>query len=317
MAKSLFILFGATGSLAQEKILPALKKLHNENIEIVLYARRDFEADFPYIKGELNDLTQVEKLVKEKNISKIYFYISLPPNLYPEVLNSIDKLDKNFEKFIALEKPFGNSLEEAKKLAEQIQKTNSKFYLVDHYLAKEPVIEMEKVDVEKIEKIKIAILETADVSQRSTFYDEVGAIKDVGQNHMLNMLAKLIGNLDKVYYKKGSLELGQYEGYSKIETYFKAHFGIENTDIDIEFESGKKLKEDLGFIKVEFKDGGEYIVKIKPTERPIQREAYDYILEDFISGENKFSVSVQESLRDWEITEEILQDKSKTEIKIY
>ena len=48
MAKSLFVLFGATGSLAREKILPALKKIDKKDIEILLYARRDFEADFPF-----------------------------------------------------------------------------------------------------------------------------------------------------------------------------------------------------------------------------------------------------------------------------
>ncbi len=321
MEKSLFVLFGSTGSLAKEKIIPALRKIHNENIEIILYARRDFETDFPCIKGELNDITEVEKIAKSKNINKIYFYVSLPPNLYTEVLTSIDNLDKSFEKFIALEKPFGTSLQNAKGLEKQIKEiANSRIYLIDHYLAKEPVIEMQKVDLEKVKNIKIAILETVDVADRIEFYDAVGAIKDVGQNHMLNMLGKLIGNLDKVSYIKGSLELGQYKDYEKksqTETYFKANFGIEGTEINIEFESGKKLKEDLGLIKVNFNDEGEYVVKIKPTDKPIIKEAYEYIIEDIVSGDNNFAVSVEQSLKDWEITEKILADKPHTEIKIY
>ena len=178
---------------------------------------------------------------------------------------------------------------------------------------------MKKVDLEKVKNIKIAILETVDVTDRVEFYDSVGAIKDVGQNHMLNILVKLIGNLDKVHYKKGSLKLGQYKGYvnPKTETYFKANFGIKETDVDIEFEAGKKQEEDSGYVKVEYLDGSEYKVQIKPSDKPMVKEAHEYIIEDIISGENKFAVSIEQSLLDWKITEEVLADKPQTEIKIY
>src|SRR6185369_8965486 len=143
MEKSLFVLFGATGSLAREKIIPAINSLSErgdfKNIEIVLYGRRDFDTNFKYIKGELGDLTQIEDFAKEKNITKIYFYVSLPPTLYPEIINSIAAISKNVEKVIALEKPFGTSLQNAQELSEQIKAVdNSNIYLIDHYLAKEP-----------------------------------------------------------------------------------------------------------------------------------------------------------------------------------
>lgn len=327
MAKSLFVLFGATGSLTKEKILPALKKLHNENIEIVLYARRDFETDFPYIKGELNDISEVEKFAKGKNINKIYFYISLPPNLYPEILTSIARLDQNFEKIIALEKPFGISLRNAEQLTEQIKPiSNSKIYLVDHYLAKEPVMDLIKSDINKIKNIKIAILETVDVSTRGEFFDSLGTIKDVGQNHMLNILSKVIGGLDGVHYKKDSLELGQYDGYldtpgvkenSQTETYFKADFVLEGTYINIEFVAGKMQKENSSFLNIEYLDRSEYKIQIKPAEKPVLKEAHEYIIEDIVSGNHKFAVPVEESLKAWKIIEEVLEDKPKTKIEKY
>ncbi len=327
MEKSLFVLFGATGSLAREKIIPALKKVHKEDVEIVLYGRRDFETDFPYIKGELNDISRVVDFAKEKNITKIYFYISLPPTLYPEILNSISKAGENIEKIIALEKPFGTSLKNAEELSEQLRKiANSKIYLIDHYLAKEPVIEINPVDINKVKNIKIAILETVDVSTRGEFFDALGALKDVGQNHMLNMLSKLLGGLENVHYKKGSLKTGQYKGYletkgvkenSETETYFKADFILEGTYIDIEFEAGKRMDEDSGYLKVEYLDGSEYKVQIKPSEKPIVKEAHEYIIEDIISGEEKFAVSINQSLTDWKIIEEVLADKPKTKVEKY
>jgi len=123
---------------------------------------------------------------------------------------------------------------------------------------------------------------------------------------MLNLLSEIIGSLDKIHYKQGSLKLGQYNGYmltkgvkenSQIETYFKAGFSLEGTDIHVEFEAGKAQKQDSVFMKVEYLDGTEYKIQIKPTEKPFSKEAHEYIIEDIITGNERFAVSIKESLK--------------------
>jgi len=333
MAKSAFVLFGSTGSLAKEKIIPAINSLYKkgdlENIEIIFYARREVEIDanYHFIKGELNDLSGISDFLKKENIDRVFFYVSLPPTLYPEIINSISKMDEDLEKVIALEKPFGTSLKNAQALAVQLKLIpNSKIYLVDHYLAKEPIIDLTKQDITKIKNIKIAILETVDVAERGEFFDSLGMIKDVGQNHMLNILSKVVGSLNKIHYKKGSLELAQYKDYletkgvrenSQTETYFKADFVLEGTYMDIEFIAGKMQKEISVFLNIEYLDGSEYKIQIKPPDKPFSKEAHEYIIEDIIGGKEKFAVPVEEALKAWKIIEEVLEDKANTKIEKY
>jgi len=96
----------------------------------------------------LNDLSGISDFLKKEGIKKAFFYVSLPPTLYSEVINSISKMNEEIEKIVALEKPFGTSLENAQALAIQLKLIpNSRIYLVDHYLAKEPVLAINKLDI--------------------------------------------------------------------------------------------------------------------------------------------------------------------------
>jgi glucose-6-phosphate 1-dehydrogenase len=189
---------------------------------------------------------------------------------------------------VMVEKPFGKNLEDAQKLDRLLAKLfkEEQIYRVDHYLAKEM---MQNILVfrfannllerawsgEFIEKIEVKLLETIGVERRGSFYDGVGALRDVGQNHLLQMLAlatmKNPGKLESEAIRRNRARVlsrlrkwdraslrknvwrGQYKDYrheagvdrdSKTETYFKIQTAIENAawrDVPIILESGKRM----------------------------------------------------------------------------
>jgi glucose-6-phosphate 1-dehydrogenase len=301
-----FILLGATGDLAKEKILPILDKI---NTNVILYARKQIKSKFKSVIGDLNNFPNF----KNKNL---YFYLALPPDLYESTILSIQKSFANKDIHIALEKPFGTSLESAEKLAKL--PNSDKFYLVDHYLAKESLINNDKkIDLNNIKSIEVAILEKENIKNRGVFYDKIGAIKDTGQNHLVNMLADFLNHKNKIEilqnlkYVDNSLIVKQYPNYkktigvnqnSKTETYFKAKFVYKN--IDIILETGKNLPITKTYIKVNYKDGTEYELVIKPNLNET-KSAHQYVIEDFLSGKNKYSLTLAEALESWKVVNQL------------
>ena len=320
MSKPTFILFGATGDLAKQKILPIL---NNSESDIVLYSRKPTETQFTSVVGDLDNLQPLVVYFRNQPVRKLFFYLALPPDLYISTIESIHRYFKNQDAHIALEKPFGSSLENAEKLANVVKAIGEeKFYIIDHYLAKETLItNTKRVDLEKVKTIEVTFLEKETVSERGKFYDAVGAIKDVGQNHMLNMLAEFINPQNKLEvlsnlkYVQGSLHTKQYEGYkltegvdpnSTTETYFKAQ--VDYKDKKILFEAGKNMPTTKTSIKVTYLDGTNYELVVKPNPKET-KTAHEYVIDDFLSGENKYSLSMLEALVAWKITEDILHDK--------
>ncbi|MEI8104033.1 MAG: glucose-6-phosphate dehydrogenase, partial [Candidatus Moraniibacteriota bacterium] len=199
---------------------------------------------------------------------------------------------------ILIEKPFGRDIVTAQHLdallAELFQE--EQIFRIDHYLAKETLqnilafrfanrIFEPAWDSGEIERVELRVFETLDVAERGSFYDDIGAMRDVGQNHLLQMLALVameqpesLNDTDirseraKVLQKVqlfGDIETsvwrGQYEGYrnekgvaskSTTETAFRVRATV---DIDrwrgVPFilESGKAMKERRAEIVVVFK----------------------------------------------------------------
>jgi glucose-6-phosphate 1-dehydrogenase len=216
-----------------------------------------------------------------------------------------------------LEKPFGTDLETAQKLDMQLGSLfkEEQIYRVDHYLAKETVrniiaFRFSNVFLEPvwnnnyIQKIEVKLLEKNTVSARGDFYDKVGALRDVGQNHLLQLLSLFImdepGQFSPEDIKKeradalSSLKVltaeeiakdtirGQYNGYldeegvhsdSATETYFKIKATSTKHDfrgVPLYIESGKAMKEDLIEVVVTFKPStSPFINTTKPPNNTI------------------------------------------------
>ena len=336
-----FIIFGGTGDLARNKLVPALFNLFKsnkiKNLGILSVGRRyknkgelienygkkignsnkekweKFTKKIRYFKGDLNKEESYEKL--KKSIEKIeeelglsknrIFYLSTLPHLFGEISKKIDKhgltSNEGWNR-IAFEKPFGNNLRGARRINKEIRKifSESQIYRIDHYLGKELVQNISILRFTNvidpllhrnyIDNVQIVVSEDFGVKDRGEFYDKYGALKDVVQNHLMQLLALTAMEMpigleaDHIRNEKASLLdkvsidktlLGQYEGYkkeegvnknSKTETLAALRLFINKDEwegVPFYLITGKNLKEKFASIHFEFQESPYPNKKIK------------------------------------------------------
>lgn len=155
---------------------------------------------------ELGNLT--EKLDAKFNIpGNRLFYLALAPNLFGPVsfnLRDGGLLESKGWHRLVIEKPFGYDLQSAQKLNEQLSQVfkEEEIFRIDHYLGKEMVQNIEVIrfanaffeplwNNKHIANVQITLSETVGVEDRGGYYDKSGALRDMVQNHMLQMLAMI------------------------------------------------------------------------------------------------------------------------------
>lgn len=187
-------------------VLENLTNFVNEELEHATLAR--FMARLVYQSldfKETESYTQLKKTFKsEENVSRVY-YFSTPPAIYGDIcegLNHAELIAPNDR--VVMEKPIGNSLESSKKINDQVScyfKENQT-YRIDHYLGKETVLNLLVLrfanslfttnwDRNSIDHIQITVAESVGIEGRWGFYDEAGQMRDMVQNHLLQILSLL------------------------------------------------------------------------------------------------------------------------------
>lgn len=276
---------------------------------------REVASLFSYHQGEFGKEESFTQLrMKLENIdmelgvcSNKVFYLAVPPVQFAIILKNMVKAGLNIPcggklgwTRLLIEKPFGENTASAKKLFSLLGKDfkDEQLYLIDHYLAKNIVQAIQYFRFsnnlfekswknESIERIDIRLLETLGVEERGAFYDTVGAFRDVGQNHLLQMLAAITmaasENTSAASVRQRRAEIietlkkwtaadirnntfrSQYDGYrsianvptqSKTETYFKLKTEITHPawqGVTITLESGKRCPTALKEMVVTFK----------------------------------------------------------------
>ena len=358
-----------------------------------------FVSHFFYLKNDVrdeHDFQKLKELILEKERTyklsgNRLAYCATPAKVFEDITKYLVKFgilkhketsDKSWYR-IAYEKPFGYDLDSAKKLNKTILSLldESQIYRVDHYLAKEIVENILYIrftnhifkalwNSQNIESVQIILGESYGVGTRGSYYDSYGALNDVVQNHMLQLLAlvgmnepqKLTGDdirnckaqiLKDVRADSGFL--GQYEGYknepgiskeSETETFAVLKLFVNDDrwkDVPFYLKTGKALKEKSTKIHIQFKkvdckltksscpiEGNVLTLTVfpqggfsfevnakKPGERdavvpvvmdfcyeclmPSTPEAYEYILQDIISGDQAISVRFDEIEYSWQI----------------
>jgi glucose-6-phosphate 1-dehydrogenase len=181
-----------------------------------------FARGIEYHRGDLDDPAAYAELAKRlERIDRDrgtdgnrLFYLAVPPSLYPEIVTQLDRAglaasgedrrsgSRRGWTRVIVEKPFGYDLESARLLNQEIARVfdEDQVYRIDHYLGKETVQNLavfrfgnglfEPIwNRRYIDSVQITVAETVGVEGRGDFYDQTGALRDIVQNHGLQLMA--------------------------------------------------------------------------------------------------------------------------------
>jgi len=217
------VIFGATGDLCKRKLIPALYKLWKKDLLpkgflITGAARRDIgvkawkESLGEYPEEFLHqldyvscDLSSQESLNKLPETDDTTYFLSVPPERYEWAIINLKQggfLDDPETSRVVIEKPFGHDFKSADHLSNVVARhlREKQVYRIDHYLGKDTVnnilttrfsnILLEPLwNRQYIDEIQIFASETIGCEGRAQYYDTAGQVRDMLQNHILQVLA--------------------------------------------------------------------------------------------------------------------------------
>ena len=277
----------ASDDIAKEELVNRARNAiadAGEKIDDKVFDR--FAHRLSYLHGDVTDPALYDSLAKRIGSKRCVYYLEMPPSLFAPIVENLGKAGLLEGSRVAVEKPFGHDLTSARELNERLRALleEDQIFRVDHFLGKEPVVELEYlrfgnlVLVELwhrhvISEMQITMAEDFGVDDRGKFYDGVGALRDVVQNHLLQVLAGLtmeppIGpGADDVNDRKSDIframpavdpdryVRGQYRGYTDVagvakgsttETFVALRLEIDNwrwAGVPIFLRAGKALPE--------------------------------------------------------------------------
>ncbi|MGI8870614.1 MAG: glucose-6-phosphate dehydrogenase [Mycobacteriales bacterium] len=315
-AADLLVIFGITGDLARKMTFRALYRLERRKLlncpiigigheemsieQLRTHARTAigqagetlddtvfdrFARRLSYLHGDVTDDALYGQLADSvRRHQRPLFYLEMPPALFGPIVARLGGAGFLSGSRVAVEKPFGHDLGSARELDRRLHQVLREHQIlrVDHFLGKEPVIELEYLrfanlalaelwDRKSVSCIQITMAEDFGVEDRGEFYDAVGALRDVVQNHLLQVLALVAmeppadasgeGLRDKKVEvfkampaaEPGHYVRGQYDGYTEVpgvatgsatETFAALRLQIDNwrwAGVPIFLRAGKAL----------------------------------------------------------------------------
>lgn len=224
------VLFGLTGDLGKKKLFPAIVELSQAGLlsgPVIGVGRSEHtdddlwrmlsdatdvgRSDLPhlelsYLVGDSKQDRTYDKIAERiGDAQRPVVYAALPPELFGSVAAGISRSGLPENVRLIVEKPFGHDAASARKLFEEITDNISedRLFAVDHFLAKSAVENLATFRnanpmisalfrSDTIKRIEVTMSESFGVDGRGSFYDSVGAIRDVVQNHLLQLVAVML-----------------------------------------------------------------------------------------------------------------------------
>ncbi|MEW5938552.1 MAG: glucose-6-phosphate dehydrogenase [Chloroflexota bacterium] len=282
-----------------------------------------FASNLHYHQGRYTDLADFRKLSDhlasvERGDSNRLYYMAIPPAIFPNIIDLLGLTNQLREnggwRRVVVEKPFGTDLASAQGLNQQIHKTlnENQIYRIDHYLGKETVQNIlftrfantifEPVwNRNYIDHVQITVAEKVGLEHRAGYYDTVGVVRDMFQNHLLQLLT-LVAMEPPASFNASALRnekvkvlsaiapmtpdeaasatvRAQYEGYraepevkpdSVTPTYAALKLHINNwrwQGVPFYLRSGKNLKDKKSQIVIQFKEPPLAMFPMPPEKR--------------------------------------------------
>jgi glucose-6-phosphate 1-dehydrogenase len=266
-----------------------------ETVDDAVFAR--VAKRLSMVSGNYDDAKTYERLGKAiEGKHTPVFYLEIPPAMFGPVVDGLADANLTSGARVVIEKPFGHDLDSARALNDELRKHLAEWQIfrIDHFLGKEPAMDIMFLrfantifeplwNRDRIASVQITMAETLGVEDRGSFYDAVGALRDVVQNHLLQLIGlfaaeppsvadadglrdkrvevfRAMPTADPAHYVRG-----QYDGYQEIngvqhgsqtETFAALRLEIDNwrwAGVPFFIRAGKALPVRATEIRVVFK----------------------------------------------------------------
>jgi glucose-6-phosphate 1-dehydrogenase len=221
MRECAIVILGASGDLARRKLIPALQLLYrkgdlDDTCRIIGVGRTDFTTDafrdrfnavdpFRPLLSYHRDIPGLKRAIESLGaFSRAIFFLAQPPEAYVATACALAREGFSTEASLIIEKPFGYDLASSQKLNRELSACfdESRIFRIDHYLAKEAVQNILVFrfanalfcpvwNSRYIESIQINAIEDIGIMERGAYFDKAGIIRDMVQNHLLQLLSLL------------------------------------------------------------------------------------------------------------------------------